>query len=54
VGENDEQRDDRGGRDGQENRAPCLFSLPGDARISGHKERMGFMYDHDELHAKAA
>ena len=26
----------------------------GVARINGHKERMGFMYDHDELHAKAA
>jgi len=26
----------------------------GVARINGHKERMGFMYDHDELHVKAA
>jgi transposase len=26
----------------------------GVARINGHKERMGFRYDHDQLHAKAA
>jgi transposase len=26
----------------------------GVARINGHKERMGFMYNHDELHANAA
>lgn len=26
----------------------------GVARINGHKERMGFMYDHDDLHTKAA
>ncbi len=24
------------------------------ARISGHKEPMGFLYDHDEFHVKAA